>query len=108
MSISHFVHESFGMCYQSYTTTSKNAHKFSHTSSVEVIGISQSILMHTSHYFHPIQLLLCLLGKHLTFSTETHGNVIPPPPPPPHKVSKTITMGIKKEFVRVSDVIFQD
>ena len=103
MSISHFVHESLGMCYQSYTTTSKNAHKFSHTSSVEVIGISQSILMHTSQYFHPIQLFLCLLGKHLTFSTETHGNVISP-----HKVSKTITMGIKKEFVRVSDVIFQD
>ena len=26
----------------------------------------------------------------------------------PHKVRKTITMGIKKELVRLSDVIFQD
>ena len=43
------------------------------------------------------------LGKHLTFSTETHGNVISP-----HKVRETITMGIKKELVRLSDVIFQD
>ena len=41
--------------------------------------------------------------KHLTVSTETHGNAIFP-----HKVRKTTTMGIEKELIRFSDVIFQD
>ena len=43
------------------------------------------------------------LEKRLIFSTETHGNAIFP-----HKVSKTITVEIKKELVRLSDVIFKD
>ena len=41
--------------------------------------------------------------KHLTFSIETHGSAIFPP-----NVRQTITTGIKKELIRVLQVIFQD
>ena len=41
----------------------KNGHIFRHTSSMGVIGISQSILAHTSKYFHHIQFMLCIFGK---------------------------------------------
>ena len=84
------MHESLGTHYQSYTTTSENAHKFSHTSSVGVIEISQSIWMHPLQSLHHIQFILYIFR---TFSTETHGNVIFP-----HKVRKTITARIKKEL----------
>ena len=70
--------ESLGMCYQCYTTNSKSALKLSHTSSVGVIGISQSISKHTSQYFHHIQFILYTFRKAPHFSTETHRNVIPP------------------------------
>ena len=66
-SIPRVVHESLGMQYPCYTTTSKSALKFSHTSSVGVIGRSQSILMHTSQYFHHIQFILFIFGKAMHF-----------------------------------------
>ena len=77
-----------GTCYQRYTTTS----------SMESWNISIN-LMHTTTY----NSFYAFLEKHLTFSTETLGNVIIP-----HKGRKKITMGIKKELVRLSDVVFQD
>ena len=90
------MHESLGTHYQSYTTTSENAHKFSHTSSVGVIEISQSIWMHPLQSLHHIQFILYIFRtfSFRTFSTETHGNVIFP-----HKVRKTITARIKKELI---------
>ena len=50
--------------------------KSSHTLSVGVIGISPSILAHTSQYFHHIQFKYFWKLPH--FSTEILGNVISP------------------------------
>ena len=83
MSISYSVHESLGTCYQCYTTTRKK-HPFSDTLCPwESLGYLNQFQYIPHNVFTTCNLFYLVLEKHLTFSTETHGNVIPSPRPPP-------------------------
>ena len=75
----------------------------SHAVLGRVIGISQSVLMHRSQYFHHIQFILYIVRRPPHFSTETHGHAIFP-----HKVRKEETWKPRSELIWFSDVIFKD
>ena len=83
--------------------TKRNAHIFRHTLSMGVIGISQSILMHTSQYFYHIQFILCSFGKTPHFF---HRN--PWQCDFPHKIRKGKVWEPEGELIRLSDAISQD